>query len=99
MKGFAKAPEMKKVKKVKKEEEEEEVGGSKGVDLDGMGGFPLQKIEQVFFFISGECFLFGRWWQFYSLWWDIPNATQFVLRVSTRGEFKKIEGIFFCKHV
>ena len=50
MKGLAKAPEVKKVKKVKKEEEEEEeVGGSKGFDLDGMGGFPLQKIEQVFF--------------------------------------------------
>lgn len=48
MKGLAKAPEVKKAKKVKKEEEEE-VGGSKGVDLDGMGGFPLQKIEQVFF--------------------------------------------------
>lgn len=48
MKGLAKAPEVKKVKKVKKEEEEE-VGGSKGFDLDGMGGFPLQKIEQVFF--------------------------------------------------
>lgn len=47
MKGLAKAPEVKKVKKVKKEEEE--VGGSKGFDLDGMGGFPLQKIEQVFF--------------------------------------------------